>query len=366
MVTFDDDKQNAKILEVRRKEEESLAQTMASRHDIGYIDLSAAAVNSEALRVVTETEAREAKLAVFDILDRKLKVAVLGPDNPKTQELLRLLEEKGYVPTLYMASIESLEKVWKRYGDLSYSAKIRGGAIDISNEQINELTQNIVHIEDVQKLIDKLLAETKGYRISSLLEIILSGAIALAASDIHIEPQEKTVVLRYRLDGVLVEVTHFAADTYRLLLSRIKLLSGMKLNVTGAQDGRFSIIVTDSEMEIRSSILPSNYAESIVMRVLNPSSISVPLEALGIPPKLLALLEREIAKPEGMILTTGPTGSGKTTTLYAFLKKVHTPDIKIITIEDPVEYHVEGIVQTQVNEKRRRTRGPTQCPGRNE
>ncbi len=352
MVTFDDDKQNEKILEVRRKEEESLAQTMASRHDIGYIDLSAAAVNSDALRVVTETEAREAKLAVFDILDRKLKVAVLGPENPQTQAVLQQLEKKGYVATLYMASIESLEKVWKRYADLSYSAKVRGGAIDISNEQINELTKSITHIEDVQTLINKLLAETKGYRISSLLEIILSGAIALAASDIHIEPQEKTVVLRYRLDGVLMEVTKFAGDVYRLLLSRIKLLSGMKLNVTGAQDGRFSIIVTDSEMEIRSSILPSNYAESIVMRVLNPGSISVPLEQLGIPPKLLALLEREIAKPEGMILTTGPTGSGKTTTLYAFLKKVHTPDIKIITIEDPVEYHVGGIVQTQVNEKK--------------
>nr|MBA3550869.1 type II/IV secretion system protein [Patescibacteria group bacterium] len=138
-------------------------------------------------------------------------------------------------------------------------------------------------------------------------------------------------------------------DIFRLLLSRIKLLSGMKLNLKGAQDGRFSINLEDSEIEIRSSILPSAYSESIVFRILNPKSIAVPLEQLGIPPKLLEILLREVSKPEGMILTTGPTGSGKTTTLYALLKKVFTPEIKVITIENPIEYHLPGIVQTQID-----------------
>jgi type IV pilus assembly protein PilB len=352
MIVFDETKQNEKLTELRRKEEEELAQTMSGHYNIGYIDLASAAINSDALRVISESDARGANAAVFDILEKKLKIAVLSPENPRTQGLIQQLTGRGYQTSLYMASIDSLEKVWKRYKELSYSEKTRGGALDISNEQINSLLESINHIPDVKKLIDELLAEKKGYRISSLLEIIVAGALALKASDIHIEPEEKIVRVRYRLDGVLTAVSEFTGDVYRLLLSRLKLLSGMKLNVGTAQDGRFSIVVKDSEIEVRSSILPSAYAESVVLRVLNPKSISVPLEELGMAPKLLKILEKEINKPEGMILTTGPTGSGKTTTLYAFLKKVHTPDIKIITIENPVEYHLPGIVQTQTDEEK--------------
>src|SRR5581483_3592706 len=158
------------------------------------------------------------------------------------------------------------------------------------------------------------------------------------------------VRLRYRLDGVLTDILSFDLETFGLLLSRIKLLSGLKLNIkTEAQDGRFSVKIGDDEIEIRTSMLPGAYNESVVLRILNPKSIQVPLEELGIPKKLLGILLKEIDKPNGMILTTGPTGSGKTTTLYAFLRKIHTPDIKIITIEDPIEYHLEGITQTQVN-----------------
>jgi type II secretory ATPase GspE/PulE/Tfp pilus assembly ATPase PilB-like protein len=151
---------------------------------------------------------------------------------------------------------------------------------------------------------------------------------------------------------VLINVLEFDKDTFGLLLSRIKLLSGLKLNVkSSAQDGRFSVHLNGIDIEIRTSVLPGAYNESIVMRILNPKSIGVPLEQLGIPEKLMAVIEREITKPNGMLLTTGPTGSGKTTTLYAFLKKVHSPEIKIITIEDPIEYHLPGITQTQTNDK---------------
>ncbi|MDE1967227.1 MAG: type II/IV secretion system protein, partial [Patescibacteria group bacterium] len=175
---------------------------------------------------------------------------------------------------------------------------------------------------------------------------------AVDASDIHLEPEETYIRLRYRLDGVLQEVIRFDAETYALLLSRIKLISGMKLNVKkDSQDGRFSIKLASGEIEVRVSVLPGAYNESIVMRLLNPKSISVPLEELGINPKLLDILNKEMNRPDGMILTTGPTGSGKTTTLYAFIKRIHTPQVKIITIEDPIEYHLPGIVQTQVNDK---------------
>ena len=147
---------------------------------------------------------------------------------------------------------------------------------------------------------------------------------------------------------MLTDILHFDSETFELLLSRIKLVSELKLNIREkAQDGRFSIKLTDSEIEVRTSLLPGPYGESVVMRVLSPDTIAVALENLGIHPRLLKILEGEIRKPNGLILTTGPTGSGKTTTLYAFLKKIYTPDIKVVTIENPIEYHLEGIVQTQ-------------------
>jgi type II secretory ATPase GspE/PulE/Tfp pilus assembly ATPase PilB-like protein len=248
-----------------------------------------------------------------------------------------------------MVSHQSLEKVWNRYKDLSYSNETKEGALDISSEQIKNFLDGVKSVDDVKKLISDLLVDPKAYKISHLLEILVAGALALKASDIHVEPEEHIVRIRFRLDGVLIEILQFDHKIFRLLQSRIKLLSGMKLNVGSAQDGRFSIILGEKEIEIRASVLPSAYDESIVMRVLNPDSISVRLEDLGIPKRLMTILDREVSKPEGMILTTGPTGSGKTTTLYAFLKKIYTPGIKIITIENPIEYHLAGLVQTQTN-----------------
>jgi type IV pilus assembly protein PilB len=348
-VVFDEEKQDKQLGDLRKQEEENLAQILAQKYGVEYINLSTANVNSDALRVITEPEARAANLAAFDIVDKKIKVAVVAPENDKTMAALEVIKAKGYLPTLYLASSESLKKVWGRYVDLSYSEGSKGGALDISNEQIVTFLNSVKSLEDVKKLVQDLLGENKTYKISSLLEIIIAGALALGASDVHVEPEEKYVRIRYRLDGVLTDIIHFNLDVYRLLISRLKLLSGMKLNLTGAQDGRFSIHLNDIEIEIRSSILPSAYSESVVLRILNPNSISVPIESLGIPRKLLGVLLKEIDRPEGMVLTTGPTGSGKTTTLYAFLKKVHTPDIKIITIENPIEYHLPGIVQTQID-----------------
>ncbi|MEK7190313.1 MAG: GspE/PulE family protein, partial [Patescibacteria group bacterium] len=156
--------------------------------------------------------------------------------------------------------------------------------------------------------------------------------------------------LRLRLDGVLQDVNFFGLDIYRLLNSRIKLLSGMKLTSNVAQDGRFSIMEEKEELSIRTSLIPGAYGESIVMRILDPKSILVKLEELGIEPYLFSVIEQEIAKPNGLILVTGPTGSGKTTTLYAFLRRIYSPEIKIITIEDPIEYHLMGVTQTQTND----------------
>jgi len=184
---------------------------------------------------------------------------------------------------------------------------------------------------------------------TELLGIILGGTVALNASDIHIEPEEEQVKLRVRIDGVLQDVLFFDPKLYKALVSRVKLLSGLKLNVTNRpQDGRFTILMGEIVIEIRVSTLPAENGESIVMRTLNPKNL-IEIEALGLRKDLVEIFNREIQRPNGMIIVTGPTGSGKTTTLYAVLKKINSPDIKVITIEDPVEYRIEGLSQTQVD-----------------
>ncbi|HEY4515980.1 MAG TPA: GspE/PulE family protein [Candidatus Paceibacterota bacterium] len=351
-VIFNEEKQNQKLDEIRDAEKEDLSRELSKKYSLPYIDLSVSPINIDALRVVREDVARKAEVAPFNIVDKRVALAIFSPNNPMTIEVIEDMKRRGFIPNLFMSSKDSLEKVWLRYKDLSYSFETKSGAIDISNEEILSITENVRHIEDVKKMIEEVLSQKKSYRISKILEIILAGAIALNASDVHLEPEDTYVRLRYRLDGVLKDILNFDSDTYKLLISRIKLTSEMKLNTKEkAQDGRFSIKIRDEEIEIRSSIIPGAYSESVVLRVLNPNAISVPLEELGIPDKLLENILHELRKPNGMILNTGPTGSGKTTTLYAFLKKIHTPDIKIITIENPIEYHLPGIVQTQTNEK---------------
>ncbi|MEI7424837.1 MAG: GspE/PulE family protein [Candidatus Staskawiczbacteria bacterium] len=218
------------------------------------------------------------------------------------------------------------------------------GSVTISPKITQEVETQIKDIGGFKKKIQEYLVEN----ITELLDVILFGAITLNTSDIHIEPQEDEARLRIRLDGILQDVVFFDQSAYHHLISRLKLLSKLKLNITDKpQDGRFTIEVNDLLIEVRTSSLPSEYGESIVMRLLNPKSL-ISLEDLGLRDDLYKTFQMEIEKPNGMIIVTGPTGSGKTTTLYAFLKKIQNPEIKIITIEDPIEYHLKGVSQTQV------------------
>ncbi len=352
-ISFDEEKQSKRLDEFRHREQEDVAHIVAERHGIEYVDLTPLPINIDAIRLVPESEARASLVAPFSLVGKHLKIAVVSPVNNKTKTVVDKLTSQGYEVKLYVGSQNSLEKVWSRYSDLTFATVTKAGALDISNEDIRDFIGAIHTIEDVQKQMAEILKLKKGFRISKILEIVLSGALATKASDIHIEPEEAYARLRFRLDGVLTAIMQFDLETYGLILSRIKLLSGLKLNIKAeAQDGRFSVKVGSDEIEIRTSLLPGAYNESIVLRLLNPKSIQVPLESLGIPKKLLSVLLEQIQKPNGMILTTGPTGSGKTTTLYAFLKKIHTPDVKIITIEDPIEYHLPGITQTQTNSEK--------------
>ncbi len=351
MIDFNEDKQNQKISDLHKIEEEELTSKMAVKYGLPYIDLSVTPINIDSLRFISEIESRSSQIAVFDHADKNVNIAIISPQNTDSIDSIKKLQEKGFNTKIFMASHSSLNKVWDRYKDLSYSFETKSGALDISNEEITDFLKEVHSISDVATLIKDVLEMKKSYRISKILEIILAGAISIGSSDIHIEPEENYVRIRYRLDGMLSDITEFDKETFKLLLSRIKLISNLKLNINSAQDGRFSIKISNSEIEIRTSLLPGAYGESIVMRVLNPNSISIPLENLYIDKKILDTLLEQIQRPNGMILNTGPTGSGKTTTLYAFLKKVHIPGIKIITIENPVEYHLPGIVQTQTDEK---------------
>lgn len=354
-VQFDEDKSSRRLADLKKREEEDLAQTLSSKYGLGYLDLTVVPINIDALRIIKEADARDGELAVFDDVDKKISVAIISPNNQKTKNKIDELKEKGFIPTLYMVSHASLNKVWDRYKDLSYSFETKGGALDISNEEILELLKNISTLPAIIEEINKVLSVKRSYRTSKILEILIAGALATKASDLHLEPEENYVRLRYRLDGVLTNVLNLDRETYSLLLSRIKLISDLKLNLSGAQDGRFSIKLPSAEVEVRTSILPGAYAESVVLRILNPQVTQIELENRGIHPKLLEIFMHEIKKPNGMILVTGPTGSGKTTTLYSFLKKIHTPEVKIITIENPIEYHLPGIVQTQTDSEKEYT-----------
>lgn len=353
MVDFDESKQNKRLEEMRKKEEEDVSRILAGRYGYNYLDLSAIPINSDALRILNEEEARASNVAVFDMVGKKIQVAIVSPNDEKTVAIINRLSTDGYFPVVHMASRKSLEKAWSRYKDLSYSSESTAGTFDIASDQVIALMEKVKHIADIEKLTNDLLGVKQTYRISKIMEIMLAGALALGASDVHLEPEEVDVRMRFRIDGVLLDTFRFDKNTYTLLLSRLKLLSGLKLNVKDeAQDGRFSIKIKDNNIEIRTSILPGAYNESVVMRLLNPKSIAVSLEQLGIEKRTLDVLLEQINKPNGMLLITGPTGSGKTTTLYAFIKKIYSPDVKILTIEDPIEYHLDGIVQTQVEEEK--------------
>jgi|AntAceMinimDraft_16_1070373.scaffolds.fasta_scaffold05589_5 type II secretory ATPase GspE/PulE/Tfp pilus assembly ATPase PilB-like protein len=244
--------------------------------------------------------------------------------------------------------------------------------IEIAKEMADLVKKNVISIDSFKKEIEKNLEK----ETTELIGVILAGAINLSASDIHFEPQEKEVRARIRMDGMLHDVISLSTETYHLLLSRIKLLASLKLNVHDKpQDGSFSVVVPISidnkknvlgkekigakkiknkdalEIEIRTSSLPADFGESVVMRILNPESLKS-IEDLGLREDLSELFKKEIKKPNGMIIITGPTGSGKTTTLYAFLKHIQNPEIKIITIEDPIEYRLTGLSQTQVDVKK--------------
>lgn len=359
MVHFDEEEQQKRFAQLRGDEEEGLVAMLAqSRYGISSVNLAGLPIDNDAIRLLEEKDARAFDVAPYKLVGKKVFLAVRSPIADGALKAKTLIEGKGFDVEMVMASEASMQKVWSRYQDLSFATRSRAGGLDISPDVLVELSQKVKNIEDAVTEIETALADdTSEHHLSRILEVILGSGIGIGASDVHIEPMEDKVELRFRLDGVLRIITTFNAKIYKQINTRIKLLSGLKLTIaSNPQDGRFSAFMGmgDEEVEIsfRTSLIPGAYGESIVLRILNPKSIRVGLEDLGISPPMLDIFMREIKKPNGMILLTGPTGSGKTTTLYAFLQKIYSPEIKVITIEDPIEYHLAGITQTQVEHKK--------------
>lgn len=336
-----------KLAEESLKAEEREAKLSADRTGQEYINLSIVSPQTQALELITEDEARNAFCAPFMLKQKALSFACKDPELAATKVVMEKLKAQGYQLKVYIVSLESLRYVWRDYGliDARHKKEITG-KIDVESQQLADAQKNIKSIGQVREQISSF---NKPYA-SQILEIILAGALALDASDVHVEAEEGTGRLRYRIDGALQDIADLSLNYYRSILSRIKLLGGMKINIhSTAQDGRFTIKAAEVAIEIRVSIIPSAYGETVVMRILNPKTIQLNLEDLGFREDDLAIIEEQIKRPNGIILNTGPTGSGKTTTLYAFLRKIYDPEMKIITVEDPIEYHLPGITQTQVN-----------------
>jgi len=352
-IQFDEDKEEKNLSDLRKQEEEDLIVMLSeSKYGIPAINLSAMPIDNDALRSIPEKEAIIEEVAPFKVLGHDLHIAVRSPHKEKLESLTEYFKGHGFVPHFYMASMASLQKAWDRYKEISYASESKAGSIAISAEALKKIMADIKNIEDIKAAIIETQKD-KSHTTSHILEIALAGAIAINASDLHFEPEQDTVRLRFRLDGVLHTVMDIDHTIHKFINSRIKLLSGLKITTAAvAQDGRFSIYLDEEEISLRVSLIPGAYGESIVMRILNPKSIQVKLEDMGIEPKLFEVFMREIKKPNGMILLTGPTGSGKTTTLYSFLQKIYSTEIKIITIEDPIEYHLPGITQTQTDSEK--------------
>jgi len=336
--------------EFRQSEEESLVKALAGKQGYSYVNLRGISINPSALTLLTEERARETGAVLFERNNKKLSVAVRNPNDEKVIALIHELENAWQL-SIFMCSEASLEHAWERYADQRQTTEVKKGILDIDPAEIDKLMKSLATMEQVAKHVSEIRTLNPARRVSATLETLFAGALGLGASDIHIEPAPIKVRVRFRLDGVLHDVVELERAVYDRLIARIKLLAGLILNIKNeAQDGRFTFDSSQKVIEVRTSVIPGSSGESAVMRLLDPSVASFNMDQLGLNPIMYKVMTEELKRPNGMIITTGPTGSGKTTALYAFLRQAHTPEVKVITIEDPVEYKVEGIVQTQVED----------------
>ncbi|NTV40766.1 MAG: type II/IV secretion system protein [Candidatus Moranbacteria bacterium] len=338
------------LQKMKDQSEEEQAAQLAGLFNISYIDLNIFPVGAENMSVISEEDSRKYKVVIFQKAGKEVKIGITDPTDESTLAFIeKIKNENGWTITLYIISRSSIEKVWKRYREIPLLENLEAMQISLRGEDLEKFEEEFGSMLDLKKRINEIPT-------TQIISIIMSGAIKMKASDIHFEPQEDEVRMRFRVDGVLQDIGNFPADVYHFILSRIKMMGKMKINIRDiAQDGHFSVEMDTGKINVRTNIIPGNYGESVVMRLLSQTDTLLTLEDLGLRGVAYENIQREISKPHGMILTTGPTGSGKTTTLYALVNKLNTPGVKIITIEDPIEYEIKNISQTQVAKDRNYT-----------
>ncbi len=324
--------------------EKELIKIEAYLLGIPFINLEEEIIPQDILRMIPESIARAHNIVSFNKKENNLEVAMLDPEDLRTIEFI-----KKITPSLKILSRlttpESIKNVLSQYQETletEFGDIMKGGAGEIKHIKEEE---NLGGKEELEKA-------AKEVSIIRVVDTLLKHAILQRTSDVHIEPLEKQVVVRYRIDGVLHDVISLPVDTASGIVARIKVLSNLKLDEHRLpQDGRFKIETEDFKYSIRVSVLPVLNGEKIVMRLLAEDTKSYTLEDSGFTGNDLEKVRDSLKKTTGMVLITGPTGSGKTTTLYAMMGIVNTPGVNISTIEDPIEYRMPRINQTQVNEK---------------
>lgn len=330
--------------EINLKEVERKTAQAAQDAGLDYVNLFGFPVSPEALSLIPEETARELQAICFFYDGQHIRLACLEVTDA-IQEEAAVLNAQYFAETkLYLISQNSLEQALELYRTLPKVKKYDSG-VEISEENLNKFKDAISNYKNLNEKINEV-------NVTDIITLTLATAIKVGASDIHIEAEETGVAVRIRIDGVLQEAAVINRDKWKKIISRLKILAKVKINIEDKpQDGRYTIFLKTRKIDVRCSFLPTAYGESVVMRLLDSTATALELESLGVRPEIMPLLQREIAKPNGLVLTTGPTGSGKTTTLYAIINKLNLPGTKIITLEDPVEYQLPGINQSQVDSK---------------
>jgi len=331
-----------KMEEIQLNNLEDLTQAKASGASLDYINLKGFPIAQDAIALIPQEQAETLRVVCFFYTGSEIRLGSLNPENPQVKGLAEeLRKEKHAQIEVYLISQNSFDLAFKLYEKIPKIRKVVSG-IEIKAEDIEKFEVSIESFDQLQSLI-------KETNVTDLITLIIAAALKTDSSDIHIEAEEKEIKLRFRIDGVLHTVAALDNEDWQKIISRLKLIAGLKINITNKpQDGRFTIHLTNNKIDVRVSCIPTTYGESIVMRLLCSSSTGLKFEDLGLRGKAFIDLKHEVARPNGMIVSTGPTGSGKTTTLYAILNKLNKPETKIITLEDPVEYKLEGVNQSQI------------------
>ncbi len=320
--------------------DQDLARIKSELYKLPLIDFTATQPDPEAMKEVSEDVASFYRMVPFAQEDTMLRIGIVNPEDNDALEAIKFIAaDKGLSLDKYVLSYRDFDTAMRSYRTLTGEV---GKALKTFTEELAEKEEETLKFEEI----------TAESPVTKIVSAILKHAVESRASDIHIEPFLDRVRIRFRVDGILITTLTLPKNLHPPVVARIKILTDLKIDETRlAQDGRFSTMMAGRKIDYRVSTFPTKNGEKVVMRILDPLAQKIDLPDLGVEGQPLEILERAITEPFGMILITGPTGSGKSTTIAGILKRINKEDINIVTLEDPIEYFIDGINQSQVHEE---------------